>query len=122
MPKQKYKELKTAILVLVVIAIIIFGASILVSTMQKTTNPVEKNAQTINSCINLCKAQLAMGKNLSEGPCLSNNISIGWVCDVAHFKRTKADNNIKNQCSEYVNGIARHFVEVNPECDLIKYN
>jgi len=73
----------------------------------------------INACIELCKKQLEEGEDLTKGPCLSNKISDGWVCDVAHNPRIEEDNNPENQCSEYLKS-AYHFVEVDPNCNLIR--
>ncbi len=72
-------------------------------------NPVDK-------CIELCKKQT----NLERGPCLSNNIEHGWVCDVAHNPREEIDNFPENQCEAFRNGTAKHFVELDTECNLIR--
>jgi hypothetical protein len=42
------------------------------------------------------------------------------VCDVAHSPRQEVDNNPHNQCQSYLIGQAHHFVEVTPECRLIR--
>ena len=85
----------------------------------------EKSA--IEECITLCKTAKNEGVDLSNGPCLSElpnvdnswNIS-NWVCDVAHYPRKDVDNIPKNQCQKYRLGDARHFVEVDPTCKLIR--
>ncbi len=71
------------------------------------------------SCVSLCREMLNNGENLSRGPCLSNEIIDNWVCDVAHSPRTVEDNNPENQCSAY-GKTAKHFVEVDPECNFIR--
>ncbi len=43
-----------------------------------------------------------------------------WVCDVAHSPREDVDNLPENQCREFGEGKANHFVEVNPNCEFIK--
>ena len=43
------------------------------------------------ACIKLCQQELLNGRDLSGGPCLSNGIIEGWVCDVAHSPREPAD-------------------------------
>ncbi len=78
----------------------------------------------IEKCIQLCKDAKEKGKDLSNGPCLSDdnpdwNIA-DWVCDVAHSPRQPVDNKPENQCREYREGKAHHFVEVNPNCEFIK--
>lgn len=76
--------------------------------------------QAIDACIRLCKSKLQNGTDLSNGPCLSNEIIINWVCDVAHSPRETVDNQPENQCSSYKHSIAKHFVEVDQNCNFIK--
>ncbi|HIJ98087.1 TPA: hypothetical protein H1009_03280 [archaeon] len=71
-------------------------------------------------CITMCRDEKAKDLNFSSGPCLSNQISTDWVCDVAHDPREDIDNKPENQCSAYANGSARHFVEVDTNCNLIR--
>ena len=75
----------------------------------------------INKCIALCQKQLQSNRNLSKGPCLSNNITPNWVCDVAHNPRAAVDNDPNNQCRSFRKGLAHHFVEVDTHCKLIRY-
>lgn len=72
------------------------------------------------ACIELCKVELAKGRNLSAGPCLSNQIIEDWVCDVAHKPRIEIDNLPENQCEAYRNRTAHHFVEIDPNCNFIR--
>ena len=74
----------------------------------------------VSACKELCESALSIGENLSNGPCLSNRIAEGWVCDVAHSPRLAVDNEPANQCSAYAAGTANHFVEVDANCELIK--
>lgn len=74
-----------------------------------------KNAEA--GCIRMCKNAK---QELSDGPCLSNEIAPGWVCDVAHSPREAVDNLPQNQCEAYRNGTAQHFVEVDANCALIR--
>ncbi len=74
----------------------------------------------INACISLCKDRLDSGRDLSNGPCLSNDTYPDWVCDVAHSPRQLVDNIPENQCSGFREGKSHHFVEVDEECNLIR--
>ena len=56
---------------------------------------------------------------LSKGPCLSNEIVKGWVCNVAHNPRQDVDDQQGNQCSAY-GKTAQHFVEVDINCNTIQ--
>lgn len=87
-----------------------------------TMGPIKESVQqgAINNCIKECNSELEEGIDLSNGPCLSNSIAPGYVCDVAHDPRQPVDDLSENQCSAYRNGTASHFVEVDENCNLIK--
>ncbi len=74
----------------------------------------------IENCELLCKNSKM---NLSRGPCLSDyyewNVT-DWVCDIAHNPRTQEDNDVQNQCKQFLNGNAHHFVELTPDCKFIR--
>ena len=72
--------------------------------------------QAINDCVSLCQKQKT---DLRAGPCLSNQITENWVCDVAHKPREAVDEDPALQCPEYGKS-AKHFVEVTPDCKLIR--
>lgn len=76
-----------------------------------------KSGSAVQNCIELCRSYKG---NLSNGPCLSNEVAPGWVCDVAHSPRLDIDNLPENQCEAYRNGTATHFVEVDENCELIR--
>src|SRR3990167_85748 len=69
----------------------------------------------------------ARGDDLSAGPCLSNGVFPGatptdqWVVDIAHSPRVEEDNFEINQCSAYVRGEAKHYIELDERGGLIKY-
>ena len=73
-------------------------------------------------CQELCRAEVAKGTNLSSGLCLGNPLAAlgDWVCDVAHNPRQAVDNLPEHQCSAFREGRAKHFVEVDEECNVIK--
>jgi len=75
--------------------------------------------QARDDCMQLCQQAKANGTDLGSGPCVSNNIIDGWVCDVAHSPRTAADDLAANQCPAF-GDTASHFVEVDPECSFIR--
>ncbi len=82
------------------------------------TKPSDRE-QAKKACIKLCLAEKMQHRDLSYGPCLSNHIRPGWVCDVAHYPRQPVDNNPQNQCPAY-GKTAAHFVEVTPDCKFIR--
>ena len=60
------------------------------------------------------------GVDMSDGPCISENLMPDWVADVAHNPRQAVDNLAQNQCQNFRNGIAHHFVELDLDGNLIK--
>lgn len=69
---------------------------------------------------NIYQQKLAIGEDFSAGPCLSERVIDDWVVDLAHNPRTEVDNQPENQCQNYRNGIAHHFVELDLEGNLIQ--
>jgi hypothetical protein len=64
----------------------------------------------------------AAGTDLSVGPCIANPLPAplaDWVADIAHDPRTDVDNDPANQCSAFRDGVAHHFVELDPDGNLI---
>lgn len=107
--------MKKLLILLLFLTIILFSGCI------SQTKPSEKD-EVISACIDECKARLAKGEDLSNGPCLLNPVEnhSDWVCDVAHSPRQAIDNLPENQCSAFRERKAHHFVEVTPECRFIK--
>ena len=79
-------------------------------------------AQT--QCLELCRGAIREGIELGAGPCIGNPIPAidDWVCDIAHNPRQDVDNKSENQCSAYASGQAKHFIEVDENCNVIKVN
>jgi hypothetical protein len=88
----------------------------------------QNHHKPISECVELCKKALEEGKDLSNGPCLSDNNPewkfTNWVCDVAHWPRESVDDMRENQCNEwwkaYEEGRKINFVEVDPNCNFIR--
>jgi len=90
---------------------------------QSTQTSQSVKEQAVFSCLKLCKDN-PQNLDYANGPCLSDNNTEwninDWVCDIAHSPRQPVDDIAENQCSEFREGKARHFVEVGPDCNLIK--
>jgi len=88
---------------------------------QIQSTPISVNQGTASLCNQICKSY---DKNLSNGPCLSDNnpdwTVNDWVCDVAHSPRQPVDDLPENQCSAYRDGQAHHFVEVDTSCNFLR--
>ena len=60
------------------------------------------------------------GRDFSSGPCLSDALLPNWVVDIAHNPRIPIDDLPQNQCPGYREGKFKHFVELDPEGNLIR--
>jgi len=92
-----------------IIALFLSGCSQQINTSKE---------QIAFKCTKLCQSKINT-QDLNNGLCLGL-IDDGWVCDVAHNPRQAIDNLPENQCIDYREGRARHFVEVDPECKIIR--
>lgn len=66
------------------------------------------------------KDRKALGTDFSSGPCLTNDLLPDWVVDIAHNPRQKLDDLPENQCQAFVEGRAKHFVELDLEGEVIR--
>jgi len=64
------------------------------------------------------KARLE-GIDMTNGPCLGVIVP-NWVADVAHDPRQPVDDDPANQCEAYRAGEAEHFVELDPDGNVIR--
>jgi hypothetical protein len=62
---------------------------------------------------------VAEGVDMSNGPCLGVILD-DWVADVAHEPREEIDDEPANQCEAYRKGEVDHFVELDPNGNLIR--
>ena len=103
--------------VVLTLILIIFVVSISGCTKKSSETKIDLLK---DECVSVCKNALVNEMNLTNGPCLLNHMSDPhWVCDVAHSPREPVDNLKENQCSAY-GKTANHFIEVNPECKIIR--
>ena len=66
------------------------------------------------------KNRAGIGTDLSSGPCLSNDLLPDWVVDIAHNPRQKLDDLPENQCQAFIEGRAKHFVELDLKGEVIR--
>ncbi len=90
-----------------------------ISVQNGADKTVSAKDTATTKCIELCSQEKAKNVLLSDGPCLSDKITEGWVCDVAHSPRQAIDNDPANQCPEF-GKTAGHFVEVDEDCKFIR--
>ena len=87
--------------------------------MQSRTDVSDRD-MAIRKAKELFEQKRAEGMDFSNGPCLSDEIIPDWCADVAHNPRQPVDNRPENQCSSYREGRVHHFVELDPEGNLIR--
>lgn len=76
--------------------------------------------RAVNQAEYLFKQAKARGEDLSKGPCLTNALMPGWVADIVHNPRQKIDDLAENQCQAFIDGEAKHFVEIDLDGNVIK--
>lgn len=105
---------------LVAALVVLVALSACTATPGPPAPPAPKELAT-SACVDACRQALAQGREIGPGPCLLDpipNLS-DWVCDVAHSPRKAVDLYSINQCPGFKVGNSAHFVEVDPDCNLI---
>ncbi len=82
--------------------------------------PVRDRERAIAEARKLYEKLKGQGVDFSTGPCISQEIIPDWCVDIAHNPRQEVDNLPRNQCQSYRNGRVHHFVELDPEGNLIR--
>lgn len=77
-------------------------------------------AIAINQANHLYRQEKEKGRDFSNGPCLSDALMPNWVLDIAHSPRLPIDDKRENQCPGFFEGRTQHFVELDPEGNLIR--
>ncbi len=68
----------------------------------------------------LFREKRAQGIDMSSGPCLAEEIIPDWAVDVSHSPREEIDNLPQNRCRSFREGRVHHFVELDPDGNLIR--
>lgn len=119
---------KLLILVLFVIAVVSL-AIVYVHETNPFNAPIEGNYKpglddeidnAVKKAQDVYKSREETADDLSTGPCLSNDLLPDWVVDVAHNPRQKIDDLPENQCQAFIEGRAKHFVELDLDGEVIR--
>ena len=114
MPKSLLLVISLTVILLTAIATLIFNQS------APKGVPKAETETAVNQAKYLYSQKKLLGIDFSSGPCLSNALLPGWVLDIAHSPRIKIDDLPQNQCPAFIEGRAQHFVELDPEGNLIQ--
>ena len=126
--KRLYTIIIAIAVVLIILLIYLFAAhkpanapSQIGSQSQISPAPPEFKGQEdiLKNALNLYLSKKQAGVDFSNGPCLGK-IADDWVLDIAHNPRLPIDDRDENQCAEYRNGSAHHFIELDPTGNLIR--
>ncbi len=82
----------------------------------------DEQEQAIAAAMLIYEDVAASGVDLSNGPCIAEELEDvpGWSVDIAHDPRQEIDNDPANQCRAYRDGRTTHFVELDPDGELIR--
>lgn len=105
------------ILTLIIISTTAYLTWIINTSLYKSV-PKNEVDTAINQARLLFKQE--KGRDFSNGPCLSDALLPNWVLDIAHRPRLPIDDLPQNQCPGYLEGKQKHFVELDPEGNLIR--
>ena len=113
---NKLKVLSISLIVVVFAAIL--------TLFLNTNGPKEPKKSEIGTAVNqaqyIYNLRKEQGTDFSKGPCLSNALLDDWVLDIAHNPRQSIDDFAENQCPAFLEGRAKHFVELDPDGNLIR--
>lgn len=93
-----------------------------INTEKKEYQPgiSEEFDKAVNQAQLVYRQSVKRGDDLESGPCLTNALLPGWVVDIAHNPRTPEDDLSSNQCKAYLEGTAKHFVELDVDGNVIR--
>lgn len=100
------------------------AAAVLAAALMGGCGGVDKEEETaaIAAAREAYEEARAAGIDFAHGPCIADPIEAmpEWVVDIAHDPRTDVDDDPANQCASYRSGDSDHFVELDPEGNLIR--
>lgn len=106
-----------------VLAVVVITA---IAVIKTNKTPVYKRGTSaiydgaIAAALILYRKTVVLGVDMSNGPCLTNDLIRGWVVDIVHSPREPADDLPENQCQAYLEGRSTHFVELDTNGNLVR--
>lgn len=111
---------KTFLFIIALTTILLTGYLTVTINTDSTRIPKSEIKIAINQAKHLYRQEKEKNRDFSNGPCLSDALLPNWVVDIAHNPRLPVDDLPQNQCLGYREGKALHFVELDPEGNLIR--
>lgn len=84
------------------------------------TGAQDERERAIAGAMKVYREKKTAGVDFTDGPCISQEAIPGWAVDVAHDPRQPVDDIPANQCASFREGRTRHFVELDPDGNLIR--
>lgn len=78
------------------------------------------NDRAVNTALMVYESQKKTKKNLSNGPCLSNDLLDDWVADLVHDPKVPEDDLMENQCAALLDGTATRIVELDLDGNVVR--
>lgn len=93
-----------------------------INTEKKEYQPgiSEEFDMAVNQAQLVYRQSIKRGDNLKSGPCLTNALMPEWVVDIVHSPRTPEDDLPSNQCKAFLEGSAKHFIELDVDGNVIR--
>lgn len=110
------------LLLILTLTVILVTAYFTIAVNLNNNKPLPKSEveTAINQAKHLYKQEKEKGRDFFNGSCLSDALMPNWVVDIAHNPRQKADDLPQNQCPGFVEGRSQHFVELDPEGNVMR--
>lgn len=80
----------------------------------------QERTEATKKALEIYQQQRVAGVSFENGQCLSENLISDWVADIAHKPRQPVDDQPENQCQSYREGKTHHFVELDPQGNIIR--
>ncbi len=129
---------KLLALLIIILLVALLSAAYLALGHKKVGAPIQSQPQTqasqasptpaftgaddiLKNALNLYLEKRREEVDMEDGPCLGK-IADDWVLDIVHNPRQPVDNKPQNQCQDFIEGKAHHFIELDPEGKLIRSN
>lgn len=104
------------------IILILFIPAVLTGCSDDDEVSEDERQRAIDAAMEVYAKVAGSDQDLSSGPCIAEELEDvpGWSVDIAHDPRQEIDNQPENQCQAYRDGETDHFVELDPEGNLIR--
>ena len=119
----RYMDQRTRLFVMSLVFVLAVGVGVMKlneSRVIKKEASVSTADQATAKARALYKKALSNGTDLSQGPCLTNDLMPDWVVDVVHSPREDVDDLSHNLCQRYVDGFSKHIVELDPSGNVVR--